>query len=574
MTLKGIDISNWQNGINLNAIDADFVIVKATEGVGWICNTFATQYNAAKAAGRKVGAYHFARPTGSNTPEKEANSFINALNIVGAVGEAVLVLDWEAENKGNVQYAKQFLDIVYEKTGVKPLFYTYENVVRSYDWSPLVNAGYELWIAKYRDNIIDYNYDMSNAGSAPVVKPWPNYIMWQWTSSGRLNGYNGNLDCNMFYGDSNDWNALAGKAKSDEIDLSQYTDDQLADMVIDGAFGSGEARKKALGSRYAAVQNLVNIKLSTVKQTDEVSYYSFLYNGLTIHVGKISKEAKVRGSVDGIQYGHSGDKRPPSYFGDKALENEGYIEATVQNASTFYSWDGATYAEGLEKSKGVNNQGSYLSTVYKFANTMAVGFPYSGGIWFGPQSEIEAGLNNCYGAVTGIFGIIYGGQKNFMGAENNRGGGYTVRSGRSILAEDNWNYYSICFMGNTGSTGLTGEQLYDLCKKVSPNMTNAICFDGGGSVFQRVTGTTTISTTRQVKNAVCLYVKPMPKLVAGAKIKIDKEAWNLNTGYEFESKIYDNVMTVKKISGHRLDFAEKDEEVIGAIDKQYAKLER
>ena len=34
MTLKGIDISNWQNGINLNAIDADFVIVKATEGVG------------------------------------------------------------------------------------------------------------------------------------------------------------------------------------------------------------------------------------------------------------------------------------------------------------------------------------------------------------------------------------------------------------------------------------------------------------------------------------------------------------------------------------------------------------
>ena len=128
-------------------------------------------------------------------------------------------------------------------------------------------------------------------------------------------------------------------------------------------------------------------------------------------------------------------------------------------------------------------------------------------------------------------------------------------------------------MGNTGSTGLTGEQLYDLCKKVSPNMTNAICFDGGGSVFQRVAGTTTISTTRQVKNAVCLYVKPMPKLVAGAKIKIDKEAWNLNTGYEFEDKIYNNVMTVKKISGHRLDFAEKDEEAIGAIDKQYAKLE-
>jgi GH25 family lysozyme M1 (1,4-beta-N-acetylmuramidase) len=56
-------------------------------------STFAPQYKAAKAAGRKVGAYHFARPTGSNTPEKEADSFIKALNTVGAIGEAVLVLD-------------------------------------------------------------------------------------------------------------------------------------------------------------------------------------------------------------------------------------------------------------------------------------------------------------------------------------------------------------------------------------------------------------------------------------------------------------------------------------------------
>ena len=32
-TLRGIDISNWQKGINLNIVDADFVIIKASEGV-------------------------------------------------------------------------------------------------------------------------------------------------------------------------------------------------------------------------------------------------------------------------------------------------------------------------------------------------------------------------------------------------------------------------------------------------------------------------------------------------------------------------------------------------------------
>jgi LysM repeat protein len=40
--------------------------------------------------------------------------------------------------------------------------------------------------------------------------------------------------------------------------LAAYTDDQLAKMVIRGDFGNGEARKKALGSRYAAVQKLVD----------------------------------------------------------------------------------------------------------------------------------------------------------------------------------------------------------------------------------------------------------------------------------------------------------------------------
>src|SRR5699024_3240296 len=39
------------------------------------------------------------------------------------------------------------------------------------------------------------------------------------------------------------------------------TIEQLADEVIAGKHGTGEARKKALGSNYQAVQNLVNKKL-------------------------------------------------------------------------------------------------------------------------------------------------------------------------------------------------------------------------------------------------------------------------------------------------------------------------
>lgn len=48
--------------------------------------------------------------------------------------------------------------------------------------------------------------------------------------------------------------------KPNTADLSRYTDEQLADMVMRGDFGNGEARKKALGSRYNAVQAIVDAR--------------------------------------------------------------------------------------------------------------------------------------------------------------------------------------------------------------------------------------------------------------------------------------------------------------------------
>ena len=328
--------------------------------------------------------------------------------------------------------------------------------------------------------------------------------------------------------------------------LAQYTDEQLARMVIDGKFGAGEERKKALGARYEAVQAIVNQILANkdLVSTDLVKNYTIQFNGYTVHVGKVSKEADMRASLIGNTPGTAGDKTSSQYFSDKLLINKGYKEATAQNASTFYSWNGATYAEGLEIVQGVNHQNFDMTAVSKFNTAMAVGFPYTGGMWFGPQSEIIANYKQFYGAVTSGFGIIYGGKKNFMGSSLPRNGIFTAVSGRSILAEDDYNWYSICVYGVTGSSGLTGTQLYDLCIKISPNMTNAMCFDGGGSVFQRVNGNFNINTTRLVKNAVLIYVKepvkpePTPEPVVkvlepGAKVKLLKGAWNLDSGEDF-----------------------------------------
>ena len=275
MALKGIDISKWQTGIDLSKVDCDFVIVKATEGIGYVdrkCDSF---YQQAKRLGKKLGFYHFARPR--NDAVREAQYFYN--NTKNYFGEAIPILDWEAGNKSDVAWAKRWLDEVYRLSGVKPVIYMSESVANAYNWSSVANADYGLWVAKYRDNNPDYNYNMANAGTRPRVKWWKFYCMWQWTSTGRLNGYSGNLDCNVFYGDGTTWDKYAGKSGTTQpvkpTQPVKKSNEEIANEVINGAWGNGEDRKKRLtdaGYDYNAVQHIVNQKMAAEKKPASVYY--------------------------------------------------------------------------------------------------------------------------------------------------------------------------------------------------------------------------------------------------------------------------------------------------------------
>ena len=209
-TMNGIDISNWQSDLDLSKIKCDFVIVKATEGVGFVDKSCDKFFQQGLKLGKKLGFYHFARPE-LNDAVKEAEFFYN--NTKNYFGKAIPVLDWESSGKSNVTWALTWLNKIYELTGVKPMIYMSESVVNAYDWSKVVAGDYGLWVAKYRDNKLDYNYDMSNAGTKPSVKWWSFYAMWQWTSCGRLDGYNASLDCDIFYGDAATWDAYVGKVQ-------------------------------------------------------------------------------------------------------------------------------------------------------------------------------------------------------------------------------------------------------------------------------------------------------------------------------------------------------------------------
>ena len=208
MALNGIDISNWQAGINLSAVPADFVIIKATQGTTYVSPEADTQYQGAKSAGRLLGVYHFA--TGDGAVE-EAKFFLS--NVKGYLGEAALFLDWEdAVVTQGVGYAKAFLDYVYQQTGIRPLIYMSKSVTNSYDWST-VSANYGLWVAQYADsNPTGYQDDPWT--DAKGYGSWSGPAIFQYASTGRLSGYDGNLDLDKFYGDAKAWQVYT---KSDRV---------------------------------------------------------------------------------------------------------------------------------------------------------------------------------------------------------------------------------------------------------------------------------------------------------------------------------------------------------------------
>lgn len=197
--LKGIDISRYQNGINISNLDIDFVIVKITEGVGYSDPNYKEFLNQALKSNKKIGLYHYARPDLNNTSEDEATWFVSKAK--DYIKQAILVLDWEVDTN-KTDWAYNFLKTVYEKTKVRPIIYMSAYPANTYNWTKVVNGNFGLWIASYGANT-------GAPGAPPTNKYWPFYILWQYTSKGYINGYSKNLDLNYFYGDKNIWDKYA-----------------------------------------------------------------------------------------------------------------------------------------------------------------------------------------------------------------------------------------------------------------------------------------------------------------------------------------------------------------------------
>ena len=310
--LNGIDVSNWQKGINLAAVPADFVICKATEGVSYVSPDCARQVEQAAAAGKLVGTYHYINGRGAVA---EADFYLN--NIKNWIGKYMLCLDWESQGNsqwGNESYLRQVAQRIIDRTGIPPMIYVQQSrMAQVKPVAQALNCG--LWIAQYANmNTTGYQATPWNEGAYTCA-------IRQYSSAGRLSGYGGNLDLNKFYGDKAAWKAYCnpkgshddtgsgsssgGGSTSGEAAPGGSTLD-LAVAVMQNKYGTGDARKKALGSRYSEVQGFIDHIASASVDTLVSEVYAGKYgNGDTRKTVLGSRYNEVQNKINKSSGGSS-----------------------------------------------------------------------------------------------------------------------------------------------------------------------------------------------------------------------------------------------------------------------------
>lgn len=264
MPLNGIDISNYQRGLDLSKVPCDFVICKATEGTNIVHDTCDPWVQQAKKLGKKWGFYHFF--TGAD-PIAQADYFVAMCK--NYFKEGFPALDYEMYGRVGTDKAKKFLDRVFELTGVRCAVYMSRSVCTEEDWSAIA-PNHALWVAQYANNA-QTGYQSDPWLPSGGFGAWSSCALHQYTSNGRPGGYDGPLDLDIGYMTREAWDKFANPSGATVPDVEQPEQEEpsiegtaleLAARVMAGEFGDGKDRKKALENRYDEVQEIVNYVLT------------------------------------------------------------------------------------------------------------------------------------------------------------------------------------------------------------------------------------------------------------------------------------------------------------------------
>lgn len=275
MAIKnGIDVSAWQAKVDWEKAksEIDFAIIRLGFGTKTLDNQAKRNIAELNRLGIPYGVYWFSYAYNEDMARGEAKSVVAYLKELGANLSYPVYFDWEydsrsyaAKNGVNVSktllcnMATAFCEEV-KSAGYYPGIYANPDYIQSHFGADIFKK-YDLWLAHYATKT---SYEAN---------------VWQYSSTGKVAGIDGNVDMNRC---TFDYPAvIVGEKKPAPVKKSV---DELAQEVIDGKWGNGNDRKKRLteaGYDYNAVQNKVN-EMYAKKQEQAKAQYHTVKKGETL----------------------------------------------------------------------------------------------------------------------------------------------------------------------------------------------------------------------------------------------------------------------------------------------------
>jgi lysozyme len=202
-TVKGIDVSIYQGSINWTSVKNDGVVyafVRVSDGLNSIDSKFDANWSGSRNAGIYHGAYQFFRP--SQDAVAQADLLLSKIGNTIAADDLPPVIDVEATDGLSASTVAAgvhtWVEHVTAALGRRPIIYT-----GKYFWQDNVGNPDEtaspLWHAQY-----------TSAACPNIADAWPNWAIWQYSSTGSVAGISGNVDMDRWNGDLASLQAFLG----------------------------------------------------------------------------------------------------------------------------------------------------------------------------------------------------------------------------------------------------------------------------------------------------------------------------------------------------------------------------
>lgn len=187
--IHGIDLSHYQGNVFWEAVGqckVSYVYLKASEGGDHIDDKYLQNINLAHSYGLMVGSYHFYRPKVNQQTQLE--NFMAQCRPDDQ--DLIPMVDVETRSGLSVEAFRDslftFLHLMEKAYRQKPLIYTGANF---YDHNLLGQLDdYKVMIAQYTEK-------------EPILKDNLDFLLWQYTAKGTLDGINGYVDKSRFMRD-------------------------------------------------------------------------------------------------------------------------------------------------------------------------------------------------------------------------------------------------------------------------------------------------------------------------------------------------------------------------------------